>query len=121
MKNNARAVLWWAGEMLLGLLFQFGPALIALLSPDGAEGGLLVYALLLYLAQPAAALALPALMCFKKGVNPYAAFFPIGLCLLLSPAYVNAQAVALVCLFLGLVSACVGAEMKKRMEKKKNR
>ena len=119
MKNSSRAVLWWAGEMLLGVLFQLAPPLIALLSPDGAEGGVLVYALFLYVLQPAAALGLPCLLCFKKGVNPYAAFFPIGLCLLLSPVYAGGTAVALVCLLLGLVGACIGAEIKKRTEKKK--
>ena len=119
MKNSARAVLWWTGEVLCGVLFQLVPLSVAAFSPDGAEGGLMIYALCLYILQPVAALLAPFFLVWRKGVNPYAAFFPLGLALLLSPAYADGAKFGVVCLLLGLISAATGAELRKRTKKAK--
>lgn len=119
MKTDWSPVVWWGGEMLLALVFQFVPALTVLVSPDGAQGGLMIYALFFYVVQPLAALALPFYLTKKKRVNAYASFFPIGLCLLVSPAYAGGTGMGLLCLALGLISAATGEESKKRAHKQK--
>ena len=119
MKRRSEPVLWWMGEVLLAALFQCVPYLSLLLSPDGAQGGVLLYALCLYVLQPAAALLLPAFLTYQRGVNALAAFFPIGLFLLVFPAYAQGVPLGIACLLLGLLSAAFGAEKRKRSLKKR--
>lgn len=117
MKAPRRAVLWWAGEAALAALFQFLPGLINAGAPS-SDAGLLLYALLLYFFQPVLAAVLPFFAVYKGGVNPYAAFFPFGLALFVSPAYAGGAKTGAVCLALGLVSAAAGAELLKCRRKK---
>lgn len=104
---------------MIAALFQAVPYLTLRWSPDGSEGGVLLYALCLYALQPAAAALLPAFLTDKKGVNALAAFFPVGLFLLIFPAYAQGVPVGIVCLLLGLLSAAFGAERRARRDKKR--
>lgn len=119
MKDGRMPVLWWAGEMLLALLFQLVPMLISSWALDGSELGLLIYAACLYALQPLLALLAPAFLTWKKRVNPFASFFPVGLCLIVFPAYASGLPVGLICLALGLLSAAFGAEKRAREKKKR--
>ena len=85
----------------------------------GVEGdaGAALYLIHLYGVIPLAAVLLP-LWAGLGGVHPLAAFFPIGLALLLLPVY-ESTGVALLCMLLSLIAAVAGQEWKKRRETKK--
>lgn len=68
----------------------------------------------LYGVIPVCAVVLPY-MSGKRGVHPFAAFFPIGLALYLFPVYA-ADALALLCMLISLIASAAGQEKKRRDE-----
>lgn len=119
MKSRLGSVVWWAGEMALALLFQGVPALIALLPEQFAQAGMVAYFVTLYFLLPMCALIMPAFLTCQKGVNAYAAFFPVGLCLIVFPCYPNGTGVGLICLVIGIVGAVYGTQKRIFMMKKR--
>ena len=108
-KITLKCVLWWGCEWLCGLLLQCIPLL-----PNDLESGMLLYSAALYVFHPVCAAFFPYLLTRRLKISEYLTFFPIGLCLVLSPTYVSPGGMGCICLLIGLVASCAGAEMNKR-------
>ena len=100
--------------MLAALALQGIPLLYTLMDGDA---GVLLYLLHLYALIPLMAALIP-FWAGLGGVHPFAAFFPIGLMVLLLPVY-KSPGVGVMCLFLSLIAAVAGQEVQKRRERQK--
>ena len=100
--------------VLAALALQGIPFLYTLMDGDA---GVALYLIHLYVLIPLMAALIPY-WAGLGGVHPFAAFFPIGLMVLLLPVY-EAPGVGVMCLVLSLVAAVAGQEARKRGEKQK--
>ncbi len=99
---------------LSALALQGIPLLYFLMEGDAA---LTLYLLHLYVLIPAMAALIP-FWAGLGGVHPLAAFFPIGLALLLLPVY-ESPGIGILCLLISLVASAAGQEWRKRREQQK--
>ena len=102
--------------MLAALALQGIPLLFTLAEGDG---GVALYLIHLYGMIPLMAVLVP-FWAGLGGVHPFAAFFPIGLMLLLLPVY-ESPGIGMLCLGLSLVASVAGQEVKKRREQQKGK
>ena len=100
--------------VLAALALQGIPLLYTLLEGDA---GVIMYLAHLYVLLPLMAAVLP-FRAARGGVHPLAAFFPIGLALLLLPVY-QSPGMGLACMAVSLVAAVAGQEWEKRKTERK--
>ncbi|GEM_PF-1889145 len=100
--------------MLAALALQGLPFLYTLMEGDA---GVVLYLLHLYALIPLMAALIP-FWAGLGGVHPFAAFFPIGLMVLLLPVY-ESPGIGVLCMALSLVAAVAGQEARKRRETQK--
>ena len=110
-KTNRSNVLWWGLEWLAGLAAELVPLCLS------GEQGLIIYWICLYVLHPLMSAYFAFELTYRRGVNEYLTFFPIGLILILSPVYIGAAGIGCACLLIGLVFASIGRELKIRKGK----
>ena len=106
-----RAVFRFAVLFLSALALQGIPFLFTFLEGDA---GVLLYLIHLYAVIPICAFFL-ALWAGMGGVHPFAAFFPVGMALIILPVY-ESMGMGLLCLLLSVIGSVAGQEWKKRSQ-----
>lgn len=106
-----RAVFRFAVLFLSALALQGIPFLFTFLEGDA---GVLMYLIHLYAVIPLCAFFL-ALWAGMGGVHPFAAFFPVGMALIILPVY-ESMGMGLLCLLLSVIGSVAGQEWKKRSQ-----
>ncbi len=112
MQKKQKTTLFFLLSVLLALFFQCIPFFISFM--NNMFIALMVHYFFLYLLLPLSSLLVPFYLVYKKQVNAYLAFFPIGLCLLIFPSYMHHTAMGFVCLILSLFSVSFAKEYSKK-------
>ena len=113
-KETGRPLWRFVILLLAALALQGIPLLYTLIDGDA---GVILYLIHLYVLIPLMAALIP-FWAGLGGVHPFAAFFPIGLMVLLLPVY-QSPGVGVTCLVLSLVASVTGQEARKRGEQQK--